>query len=104
MILCYLLFNFIYINRPYYDVNRLICMSEYLFKVQLKNRLQQKGLLKRFSINCLGKHQTLEDNRSQKSKKYKELREKNCKHGCREYDEHFLRYIPSENKKKTNKK
>lgn len=62
MLSFYLLF--IYVNRPYYDVNRLLCMSEYLFKVQLKNRLQQKGLLKRFSINCLGKHQTLEDNRS----------------------------------------
>lgn len=92
--------TFIYINRPYYDINRLICMSEYLFKVQLKNRLQQKGLLKRFSINCLGKHHTLEDNRSQKSKKYKEFREKKLKHGSKEYDQHFLRYIPSEKIKK----
>tara|TARA_B100001175_G_scaffold315495_1_gene327153 strand:- start:432 stop:1823 length:1392 start_codon:yes stop_codon:yes gene_type:complete len=92
--------TFIYINRPYYEINRLICMSEYLFKVQLKNRLEQKGLLKRFSINCLGKHHTLEDNRSHKSKKYKEFREKNLKHGSKEYDEQFLRYIPSEKIKK----
>ena len=33
---------FIYANRPYFDINRLLCMSEYLFKVQLKNRLEQK--------------------------------------------------------------
>ena len=46
---------FIYSERPYFDENRLLCMSEYLFKVQLKNRLEQKGLLKRFSVNCIGK-------------------------------------------------
>ncbi len=96
---------FIYVNRPYYDVNRLLCMSEYLFKVQLKNRLQQKGLLKRFSINCYGKHNTLEDTRSHKSKKYKELIQKKCKNNCKEYDKYFLRYIPNElNKTKKNKK
>ncbi len=87
---------FIFINRPYYDVNRLLCMSEYLFKVQLRNRLEQKGLLKRFSINCYGKHKTLEDVRSNKAKKYKELRQKNLKSGNKEYDKYFLRYIPSE--------
>merc|ERR1711966_601256 len=72
---------FIYANRPYFDINRLLCMSEYLFKVQLRNRLEQKGLLKRFSINCYGKHHSLEDIRSDKAKKYKELRQKNLKSG-----------------------
>tara|TARA_B110000483_G_scaffold144183_2_gene172132 strand:- start:1722 stop:3131 length:1410 start_codon:yes stop_codon:yes gene_type:complete len=98
---------FIYVNRGYYDINRLLCMSEYLFKVQLKNRLEQKGLLKRFSINCYGKHSTMEDIRSNKSKKYKELRAKNLRHGNKEYDKYFLRYIPDDNisykcKKQTN--
>jgi hypothetical protein len=87
---------FIYVNRPYYDVNRLLCMSEYLFKVQLKNRLEQKGLLKRFSINCYGKHHTLEDNRSEKAQLYKDFRQKKLKKGSPEYDKHFLRYIPAE--------
>ena len=27
---------FIYTNRPYYQVNRILCMSQYLFKVQQK--------------------------------------------------------------------
>jgi hypothetical protein len=85
---------FIYIDRPYYDVNRLLCMSEYLFKVQLKNRLEQKGLLKRFSIECYGRHNTLEDIRSEKSTAYKSLRDKKCGRGCKEFDMAFLRYIP----------
>jgi hypothetical protein len=87
---------FIYVDRPYYDIDRLLCMSEYLFKVQLKNRLKQKGLLKRFSIECYGTHNTLEDNRALKSKTYKLLREKKCQHGCKEYEAAFLRYIPHE--------
>jgi len=103
---------YIFIDRPYYDINRLLCMSEYLFKVQLRNRLEQKGLLKRFTINCYGKHSTLEDVRSYKSIKYKELRLKKLKPGDKEYDTYFLRYVPSENKqvktkefkKKRNKK
>ena len=103
---------YIFIDRPYYDINRLLCMSEYLFKVQLRNRLEQKGLLKRFTINCYGKHITLEDVRSYKSIKYKELRLKKLKSGDKEYDTYFLRYVPSENKqvktkefkKKRNKK
>lgn len=86
---------FIFINRPYYDVNRLLCMSEYLFRVQLKNRLEQKGLLKRFSVECYGTHHTLEDVRGAKSNTYKSLRDKNCGRGCKDFDKAFLRYIPS---------
>ena len=33
---------FVYVNRPYYDPNRILCMSQFLFKVQEKNRLKQK--------------------------------------------------------------
>ena len=95
---------FIYADRPYFDENRLLCMSEYLFKVQLKNRLEQKGLLKRFSINCIGKQKTLEDIRAEKANKFKKLIENGFKRGTKEYETHFLRYVPFENdKKKLNK-
>ena len=95
---------FIYADRIYFDENRLLCMSEYLFKVQLKNRLEQKGLLKRFSVNCIGKQQTLEDIRAEKANKFKELIEKGFKKGSKEYDIHFLRYVPFENDKKNKEK
>ena len=80
-------------DRDYYDENRILCMAQYLFDVQQKNRLEQKGLLKRFSINCYGKQETLEDMRNTKAEKYKELK------GNRkslEYESWFLRYIPFE--------
>ena len=94
---------FIYANRPHFDVNRLLCMSEYLFRVQLKNRLQQKGLLRRFSISCYGKQETLEDIRANKAKKYKELFDRGIKKGSIEYQENFLRYIPADMEKYKNK-
>ena len=70
-------------------------MSQYLFKVQQKNRLKQKGLLKRFSIDCYGEQTTLEKMRAEKIEKYKELKDKK---GSREYEWFFLRYIPAQNK------
>lgn len=97
---------FIYADRPYYDVNRLLCMSEYLFKVQFKNRLQQKGLLKRFSIDCYGTQKTLEDIRAEKAKTFRMIKEQKLKPGSTQYDTYFLRYIPNKtivNNKKNNK-
>jgi len=92
---------FIYANRPYFDTERLLCMSEYLFSVQSKNRLKQKGLLKRFTINCYGRQDTMEDIRAAKAKKFKELQNKR---GSAEYEEYFLRYTPGDIKNKKNKK
>jgi len=87
---------FIYANRPYYDENRLLCIAEYLFKVQLNNRLQQKGLLKRFSVLCYGKQQTLEDMREEKSKIYAQVKEKLISRDSKIYNANFFRYIPKE--------
>ncbi len=84
---------FIYVNRPYYDVNRILCMSKFLFKVQQKNRLSQKGLLRRFSPDCYGVQSTMEKMREEKAEKYRELKNKR---GTKEYEWYFLRYIPGE--------
>jgi hypothetical protein len=88
-------FAFFYSDRDYYDENRILCMAQYLFDVQQRNRLQQKGLLKRFSVNCYGEQETLDTMRSAKADKYKELKgQRNSK----EYESWFLRYIPFEEK------
>jgi hypothetical protein len=94
---------FLYANRPYYDKARILCMSTYLFEVQEKNRLAQKGLLRRFSINCMGHQETIEEMRAKKAEKYIQLKDKK---NDVEYEEWFLRYRPTEKKeeKQTNKK
>lgn len=97
---------FIYADRVYYDINRILCMSQFLFDVQQHNRLKQTGLLRRFSINCYGKQPTLESMRFEKTAKYEELK---GKRDSREFEEWFLRYVPYEHSssgaaKKTRKK
>ena len=88
---------FLYADRPYYDPDRIICMSKFLFDVQYKNRLEQKGLLKRFSITCYGHQQSIEEMRAEKSEKFKELVGKK---GTKEYNEWFLSYKPGEKMEK----
>jgi hypothetical protein len=86
---------FLYTNRPYYTEfsDRILCMSKFLFEVQQKNRLQQKGVLKRFSITCYGHQDSIEELRAKKAEKFKELKNKK---GTKEYNEWFLNYRPDE--------
>jgi len=82
---------FLYINLPYYNKERLACMSKFLFEIQQKNRIEQRGLLKRFSIDCYGKQPTLETIRSEKAEKYIELGKNRS---GKEYEMWFLKYVP----------
>lgn len=93
-------FAFIYTRQPYYNIQRLLCMAKFLFDVEQRNRLEQKGLLKRFSIDCYGKQPTMEEIRTEKSEKYKELMNKR---GSTEYDMWFLKYSPSKKHEKPDK-
>ena len=88
---------FIYSNRDYYEHDRLMCMAEYLFNVQLKNKLAQKGLLKRFSLSCYGTQHSLLDMRRDRSLKYKEFATSAAKNSA-EYNTWFLNYTPGERK------
>ena len=83
---------FLYAKRAYYDHARLICMAEYLFAVQAKNRFAQKGLLRRWTPSCYGTQHTLADMRIEKSRAFERL--KNDR-GSREWNERFLNYVPS---------
>jgi hypothetical protein len=82
---------FIYSKDNKYDNKRLLCIADFLFTIEQKNRVENKGLLKRFSINCYGKQLTLQDIRAEKALKYKELIKN--KNGV-EYQKWFLKYMP----------
>jgi hypothetical protein len=86
---------FLYGNKPYYNdfMDRILCMSKFLFDVQQKNRLAQKGLLKRFSITCYGHQESVEEMKAEKAAKYKELKETNNR---KMFEEWFLSYKPDE--------
>lgn len=82
---------FLYLDREYYDKDRILCMSEFLFKVQQTNRLRQRGILKRFSIECYGEPLTMQKIRSNKNKLYKSLKKRRI---TPEFIENFLKYTP----------
>jgi len=83
---------FIYTGRHYYNIDRLLCMANFLFRVQQENRLSQSGILRRFTTTCIGKQHTLEDIRAEKTKEFNRLRGNKCDP---EYEQWFLKYIPS---------
>jgi hypothetical protein len=82
---------FLYANRPYYNTERILCMSKFLYDVQQENRLEQKGLLRRFSIICYGHQESREDMRAEKTKAFQKLKNKK---ESKEYEEWFLNYKP----------
>jgi hypothetical protein len=94
---------FLYADRPYYNqfLERILCMSKFLFDVQQKNRLEQKGLLRRFSITCYGHQESVEEIRAHKAEKYKEIKKKGDK---KEMEEWFLNYKPDDIKNKKTEK
>ena len=85
---------FIYADKPfpYFNKDRIICMAKFLFDVEEENRLEQKGLLKRFTTTCYGNQTTLETIRAEKAEKFRELV---GKRGTRDYEMWFLKYVPA---------
>jgi hypothetical protein len=86
---------FLYTNRPYFDTERLLCMANFLYRVQEENRLNQRGMLQRFTTNCIGEQHTLEDVRAEKSAEYERLKNKR---NDPEYEQWFLKYTPGDKK------
>ena len=87
---------FTYAKTDYYYVDRILCMSRYLFELEQRNRLSQRGLLKRFGPKCIGKQETMENIRAKKTTRFLELQKKR---GSKEYEKYFLKYSPGELKK-----
>ena len=78
----------------YYNPDKLLCMSQFLFEIQEHNKLSQKGLLKRFVTDCEGHEETREEIRQHLNSKYNELKgDKKSK----EYEKYFLKYYPGDN-------
>lgn len=89
----YLAFQFT--SREYYDKERLVCLAQFLFVLQQKNRLKQIGLLKRFSDSCYGTQETIQSIRTRKSDKYKTLQKTlKKKTNSVEFEKWFLKYVP----------
>ena len=94
---------FLFTDREYYDEmsEHILCFTHFLYTIQKQNRLEQKGVLKRFSITCYGHQPTIEEIRANKSKKFNEL---SSKRNSKEYESWFLNYSPGKKLTKTKAK
>jgi len=90
---------FYYADHPKFSKDRLMCMCKFLF--ELRKSQKKTGLLQKFSMTCYGTQPTLETIRAEKMRKFEELRDKR---GTAEYDEWFLKYVPSRTEKSPVKK
>jgi len=102
---------FLYVKRPYYDIDRIVCMAQFLFIVLQKHRLASNGVLKRFSTDCYGRQVSWEDAKSEKSRKFmtfiKENQHRKDYKKDPVYERNFLNYKPyivDERRKKNNHK
>jgi len=89
-------FSFYYSSKPYYYKDRILCMIDILYKVEQENRLNQKGILKRFNASCIGKVINLISIKKIKTDKFIELKNKKK---TREYHSWFLKYNPEKREK-----
>jgi len=88
---------FLYSDHDHLNNDRIVCLANYMFELHQKHRLNKKGLFKRFNLPCIGYQETIMDIRRTKSEKYESLkRSKDLK----EFERYFLRYVPSEMKRK----
>ena len=90
---------FMFVNKWYYNKERILCMSQYLFDLEQANRLEQTGPLKRFSTQCYGKQTTLTDLFSTKNDIYKKLGRFQNKTPAQqeEFERFFFKYSPAKN-------
>jgi hypothetical protein len=91
---------FMYSTMTKQEQYKILCMSEFLTNIVKKNRSNNEGMLKRFSLNCIGTQKSLALIRKERSEIYDKLKnDKNSKM----YQKYFLKYYPSKNVKKTKK-
>jgi hypothetical protein len=76
-------------------------LAKYLFEIEQYNRLEQNGILKRFSTKCYGVQKGLNSIHGEKALMFKKLANKK---GTKEYESWFLKYIPEQLNKQDLKK
>ena len=82
-------FGFLYADLPHFNKKRILCMAEMLFKAMHENVYNQKGVLKRFPLQCYGTSDNLRTMRAHKWNIRKKL-----KKGTVAYNRWFFNYKP----------
>jgi hypothetical protein len=90
---------FLYTNDKNIDLDRISCISQSLFSLINKKGNFNKGLFRRFNINCYGIQHMMSDIRAKKSLMFNKLKQERFKkQPSNEYYEWFLNYSPIKSK------
>ncbi len=82
---------FYYFDLPQYNKERLHCTAAFLAGILESNKLDESGIMKRYSLDCLGTQPTLKSMRAEKASKFRELKNNRT---SPEYEMWFLNYVP----------
>jgi hypothetical protein len=82
-------FYLMFLYTEHLDPQRIICLCQYLLNLQ---KLHSRGILKRFTADCIGKQKTQREIFMEKDKIYKQFKNKKNKL----FNETFFRYNPKE--------
>jgi len=80
---------FIFADNPTYDTSRIMCTANMLQKIYERNKFKNSGLLKVYTIECLGEQETFEDILLKKRDAFKKVKKTDTK-----YEKWFMKYIP----------
>ena len=84
-----------YSKQSEHNQEKILCMTQYLHELQMKNRLNKKGILKRFSSDCYGHQDTIEEIKMNRELLFKEMTRKGVKKSDLIYQKYFLKYTPN---------
>lgn len=100
-----------YSKQSKHNQEKILCMTNYLYELQMKNRLNKKGILKRFSSDCYGHQETIEEIKMNNEKLFNDFSRNRIKKSDLTYQKYFMKYKPNsrtvklgiKNEKKINK-
>jgi len=80
---------FVFADNPNYDTSRIMCTANMLQKIYERNKFKKSGLLRIYTIDCIGEQETFEDILLKKRDAFKNVKKSDTK-----YEKWFLKYIP----------
>jgi hypothetical protein len=84
-----------YSKQHEHNQERILCMTQYLYELQMKNRLNKNGIFKRFSSDCYGHEDTLQEVKMKRELLFKEFTRKRVKKSDPTYQKYFMKYYPN---------
>ena len=81
-----------YISKNKYNIDRILCMAQFMIIMMRNKSKNKKGIFKRFDVECYGNDKTITERRSDRTKTYNKL--KHNKNSI-EYNTKFFLYNPA---------